>query len=315
LDFGFIGFNIAMPYRPKYITLFLSGKLGDRAEQLVRRLGTCDLCPQNCRVNRLKNELGLCKTGRWPLVSSYNLHFGEEPPISGHRGSGTIFFANCNLACVFCQNYTLSQRGEGTEVTIEQLAEMMLSLQGTGAHNINFVSPSHVIAQIVEALVIAIRKGLEIPLVYNSGGYDSLATLQLLEDIIDIYMPDAKYGTVQSAIKYSHAKDYVAVNQAALTEMERQVGVLKLDDEHVAYRGLLVRHLVLPNGLADSEKVFKFIAEKVSKNTYISLMSQYFPANQANRFPELSRRILPEEYDAAASAMLNAGLVNGWKQG
>ncbi|MCX7920097.1 MAG: radical SAM protein [bacterium] len=303
-----------MVYRPKYLTLYLSGKLVDRAKELVNRLSNCNLCPQNCQVNRIKGEIGFCKTGRLPVVSSYNLHFGEEPPISGHRGSGTIFFAHCNLACVFCQNYSISQQGEGTEVSIEQLANMMISLQESGAHNINFVSPTHVIAQIVEALVIAVRKGLSLPLVYNSGGYDSLSTLQLLEDIFDIYMPDAKYGRDEIARKYSNAKNYVAVNQTALIEMHRQVGVLKLDAEQVAYRGLLVRHLVLPNGLADSKAVFQFIAEKVSKETYISLMSQYFPANKAHRFPELSRRITREEYSIAERAMRSAGLSNGWKQ-
>jgi putative pyruvate formate lyase activating enzyme len=304
-----------MAYQPKYLTLYQSGKFVDRVKQLVQRLSCCNICPQNCRVNRLKNELGFCRTGRLPIVSSYNLHFGEEPPISGHKGSGTIFFANCNLSCIFCQNCAISQDGEGTEVSISQLAEMMISLQESGAHNLNFVSPTHVIAQIVEALVIAVKQGLNIPLVYNSGGYDSLSTLQILEDIIDIYMPDAKYGSDEIATKYSNARNYVAVNQTALIEMHRQVGVLKLDKDKVAEHGLLVRHLVLPNGLADSEKVFKFIAEKVSKKTYISLMSQYFPANQSYRFEELSRRIAPEEYDAAETAMINAGLVNGWKQG
>jgi putative pyruvate formate lyase activating enzyme len=304
-----------MAYRPKYLTLSHSGKLADRANRLIERLKCCDICPQNCRVNRLKNELGFCRTGLLPTISSYNLHFGEEPPISGQRGSGTIFFSNCNLSCVFCQNCAISQDGEGTQVSISQLADMMISLQESGAHNLNFVSPSHVIAQIVEALVIAVEQGLNIPLVYNSGGYDSLSTLQILEDIIDIYLPDAKYGSDETALKYSHAKNYVAINQTALLEMHRQVGVLKLDNKKVAERGLLIRHLVLPNGLADSEKVFKFIAKKVSKETYISLMSQYFPANEAHRFEGLSRRISPEEYTAAETAMLNAGLVNGWRQG
>ncbi|MFB3895888.1 MAG: radical SAM protein [bacterium] len=304
-----------MAYQPQYVSLSHSGKLAARANQLVDRLKSCDICPQNCRVNRLKNELGFCKTDRQPIVSSYNLHFGEEPPISGYRGSGTIFFSNCNLACVFCQNSAISQNGEGTEVTIEQIAEMMLSLQESGAHNINFVSPTHVITQIVEALVIAAEQGLNIPLVYNSGGYDSTSTLQILDGIIDIYMPDAKYGNDETALKYSSAKNYVAVNQTALLEMHRQVGVLKLNKEKVAEQGLLVRHLVLPNGVADSETVFQFIAEKVSKETYVSLMSQYFPANQSHRYQELSRRISLEEYDAAVSAMINAGLENGWRQG
>lgn len=304
-----------MAYQPKYVSLSHSGKSADRTKQLVDRLKSCDICPQNCRVNRLKNERGFCKTGRLPIVSSYNLHFGEEPPITGHRGSGTIFFSHCNLACVFCQNSAISQDGEGTEVSIEQLAEMMISLQEAGAHNINFVSPTHVIVQIVEALVIAVNQGLNIPLVYNSGGYDSLTTLQLLDGIFDIYMPDAKYGSEKTALKYSSAKKYITVNQTALMEMHRQVGVLKLDKEKVAEQGLLVRHLVLPNGLADSEKVFQFIAEKVAKDTYISLMSQYFPANQSHRYQELSRRITAEEYATAVSAMLNAGLENGWRQG
>ncbi|MDI6782967.1 MAG: radical SAM protein [bacterium] len=303
-----------MAYRPKYITLYLSGELERRANLLVDRLHSCDICPHNCKINRFKNEKGVCRTGRLPFVSSYNLHFGEELPISGHRGSGTIFFAHCNLSCVFCQNHTISQLGEGTEVSIAHLVKMMLSLQESGAHNLNFVSPTHLVPQIVEALVLAAKKGLEIPLVYNSGGYDSLSTLKLLEDIIDIYMPDAKYGNDTNALKYSQAKHYGAINQSALLEMHRQVGVLKLDDEQVAYRGLLVRHLVLPNGLADSKKIFKFIAEKVSPETYISLMSQYFPANQAHQFVELSHRITREEYNEAEAAMTAAGLENGWKQ-
>jgi putative pyruvate formate lyase activating enzyme len=304
-----------MAYRPKYVTLYLSGELENRARKLVDRMQRCDICPHNCAVNRLKNETGVCQTGRLPLVSSYNLHFGEEPPISGHRGSGTIFFTYCNLSCVFCQNYPISQMGNGQETTINLLAKMMLSLQEAGAHNLNFVTPTHVVPQILEALVIAAGKGLEIPLVYNSSGYDAVSTLVLLEDIIDIYMPDSKYANDTYALKYSKAKNYVAVNQSALIEMHRQVGELKLDDDGIAYRGLLVRHLVLPNRLADSEKIFRYIATRVSPKTYISLMSQYFPANKAHQFQELSRRISQEEYIDAEQVMANVGLENGWKQG
>lgn len=299
---------------PGYIELFRTGELEKRKKELIEKLEKCDLCPRNCGVNRLKDELGFCQTGRLPIVSSYHLHFGEEPPISGYRGSGTIFFTYCNLSCVFCQNYTISQEGEGYKITTDKLAKMMIYLQEEGAHNINFVTPTHVVPQIIEALLEAIPLGLNIPLVYNSGGYDSVSTLKLLEGIFDIYMPDAKYGSDEYAMKYSKAPNYTSINQSALIEMHRQVGVLQLDKSGIATRGLLIRHLVLPNDLASSEKIFAFIAENLSKDTYISLMSQYYPCNKAYLYPELNRRITYEEYKTAVALMYKYGLTRAHLQ-
>lgn len=277
-------------------------------------LSPCRLCPRRCGVERMKGEKGVCQAGALPEVSSYNLHFGEEPGISGWRGSGTIFFTHCNLRCVFCQNYPISQLGHGNETSSAGLAEMMLELQADGAHNINFVTPSHMVPWIMEAVFLAREKGLKIPLVYNCGGYESLEQLKLLEGIIDIYMPDMKYNDNQVAQRLSNASDYVEVNRKAIKEMHRQVGDLALDDTGVAYRGLLIRHLVLPQGLAGTEGIMKFIAEQISKNTAISLMSQYFPAHQAHQFPEISRRITRAEYALAEKAMEKFGLQEGWKQ-
>jgi len=274
----------------------------------------CRLCPRECKVKRFDGELGECGIGQAPVYSSASLHFGEEPPISGHRGSGTIFMTGCNLHCMFCQNYPISQLRNGNVITVEVLAALMLDLQDQGAHNINFVTPTHQAAAIYEALIMAYSKGLKIPLVYNSGGYDSLEMLKLWDGIIDIYMPDAKYGQDEPALKMSNAKDYTKYNKPALKEMHRQVGVLKLDDHGVAKRGLLIRHLVLPGGLTGSRDVFRFIASDVSKDTYISLMSQYFPAYKALGHELLSRRINRSEYREAVAALEEFGLNNGWIQ-
>lgn len=224
------------------------------------------------------------------MVSSFGPHFGEEAPLRGARGSGTIFFAWCNLRCVYCQNWDISHAGEGREVTAEELAGTMLSLQRQGCHNINLVSPSHVVAQILDALTIAAEKGLRLPLVYNTGGYDSPAALALLDGVVDIYMPDLKYGDPAVARKYSKARDYVAINQAALKEMHRQVGDLVVDHRGVARRGLLVRHLVLPNGLAGTEAVLRFVADDISAHTYLNIMGQYRPCYRAGEEPDLARR-------------------------
>ncbi|MGF3494666.1 MAG: radical SAM protein [Methanothrix sp.] len=284
-------------------------ELQSRAEEAIRRLEHCDICPRRCGVNRADGELGFCRTGRLAKVSSAGPHYGEEPPLVGYHGSGTIFFAGCNLACVFCQNYEISQLDMGVEVTAERLAGIMMHLQLTGCHNVNLVTPTHVVPQILEALVIACEMGLSIPLVYNSGGYDSVETLRLLDGIIDIYMPDAKYGSDEMAIRYSNAPGYVEVMKAAIREMHRQVGDLVIENG-IAVRGLLVRHLVLPNNLAGTEEVVRFISE-LSKNTYINIMDQYRPEYRADQYTELSRRITLSEYREALRLARAAGLSRG----
>ncbi|MCL4557715.1 MAG: radical SAM protein [Deltaproteobacteria bacterium] len=272
------------------------------------------MCPRNCRTNRLENQKGICLAGRDVRVSSYNLHHGEEPPISGTRGSGTIFFAGCSLKCRFCQNYPISQLNHGNDYSTEELADMMIELQGMGAHNINLVTPTHVVPYIIEAVSIAARNGLTVPLAYNSSGYDSMDMLRLLDGIIDIYMPDIKYTSDGYAFRYSTAKDYVAVNRQALLEMHRQVGDLVSDENGVARRGLIVRHLVLPDDIAGTRASMEFVAEHVSGETFISLMSQYFPAHRAHDFKELSRGITQEEYTSAIDCLGIYGLENGWVQ-
>ncbi len=289
--------------------------LRKRARQARELISPCRLCPRECGVDRINGEPGFCKTPVNPIVSSRNLHHGEEPPISGYRGSGTIFFSRCNMRCIFCQNYPISQLGAGESSTTNELADMMLYLQRKGAHNINFVTPSHLVHAILEALAEACKKGLNIPLVYNSGGYDSMAGLELLDGVVDIYMPDAKYSDNDVAKRLSDAENYVEANRAALREMHRQVGSLRMDEEGVAYRGLLIRHLVLPGGLAGSGEIMKFIAEKLSPDTYVSLLSQYFPANKAAAFPELDRTVTREEYRKVLTVMENCGLNSGFVQG
>lgn len=284
-------------------------ELRSRAEEAIRRLEHCEICPRRCGVNRADGELGFCRTGRLAKVSSAGPHYGEEPPLVGYHGSGTIFFAGCNLACVFCQNYEISQLDMGVEVTAERLAGIMMHLQLTGCHNVNLVTPTHVVPQILEALVIASEMGLSIPLVYNSGGYDSVDTLRLLDGIVDIYMPDAKYGSDEMAVRYSSAPGYVEVMKAAIREMHRQVGDLVIENG-IAVRGLLVRHLVLPNNLAGTEEVVRFISE-LSKNTYINIMDQYRPEYRADRYAELSRRITLSEYREALRLARAAGLSRG----
>ncbi len=295
-------------FQPAYLALFASGELARRAEKAVQRLERCTLCARACGVNRLADEMGVCKTGRYARLSSYGPHLGEEDPLRGWRGSGTIFFTRCNLHCQFCQNYDISQTDLGEPVSAEELAAVMLELQGLGCHNINLVSPSHVVAQILEALVVAAANGLRLPLVYNSGGYDSLAALRLLDGVIDIYMPDMKYADAEKARRYSEVENYPAVNQAAVREMHRQVGDLQLDENGIARRGLLVRHLILPNGLAGTPEIVRFLAEEISTDTYLNLMDQYHPAYHAWRFPELSRAITAEEYRAAQQAAQEASL-------
>jgi putative pyruvate formate lyase activating enzyme len=272
-------------------------------------LEDCVLCPRRCHVNRLKGELGQCHTGDKAVVSSYGPHFGEEAPLVGTGGSGTVFFAYCNLRCVFCQNYSISQQGVGDVVSSADLAYMMLALQRRGCHNINLVTPTHVVPQILAALEVAAADGLHIPVVYNCGGFESVETLRLLDGIVDIYMPDMKYGDSGVARKYSGIDDYAEINRAAVKEMHRQVGYLEIDSRGVAVNGLLVRHLVLPHGLAGTDRIARFLASEVSPNTYLNVMAQYHPCHRAGDFPELSRAITKEEYLEAATSALQHGLT------
>ena len=293
---------------PAYLQLS-PDELTQRADVARTRMGSCDMCARVCKVNRLNGELGVCKTGVLAKVSSYGAHLGEEDPLRGWNGSGTIFFVRCNLRCQFCQNHDISQIDAGQEVTAEQLAVVMLALQESGCHNINFVSPSHVVPQILDALVVAANAGLHLPLVYNSGGYDSLETLKLLEGVIDIYMPDMKYASGTSSKKYSNVRDYPAVNREAVREMHRQVGDLQLNARGLATRGLLVRHLILPRNLAGTKQIVQFLSEEISPHTYLNLMDQYHPAYNAPRYPEINRRITSSEYHAAVKMAKNAGLT------
>jgi putative pyruvate formate lyase activating enzyme len=296
-------------FEAPYRRLFANGELERRAREAWRRLQVCDLCPRYCRVNRIAGTEGAaCRTGERAVVHGHGPHHGEENPLRGTRGSGTIFFSWCNLRCVFCQNWEISQKGDGREVEPEGLARMMLSLQSMGCHNINFVSPSHVVAQILAAVRIAAERGLSIPLVYNTGGYDGPEALALLDGVIDIYMPDMKYADSATAHRISHVRDYPEVNQAAVKEMHRQVGDLVLDERGIAQRGLLVRHLVLPENLANTQAVLRFLAEEISPDTYVNVMDQYHPCYRADEYPPLDRPITAAEYRDALDAAARCGL-------
>ncbi|UCE89458.1 MAG: radical SAM protein [Pseudomonadota bacterium] len=295
---------------PAYHALQSSGELAARVTEARRHLEDCDLCARYCHVNRLATIKGaVCRTGERALVSSFGAHHGEERPLRGWNGSGTIFFTWCNLRCVYCQNWDISQKGLGREVTVEALAGMMLQLQAQGCHNINLVSPSHVVAQIIEAVYLAANAGLRLPLVYNTGGYDSAEALALLDGIIDIYMPDMKYGDPQIAHEYSHVRDYVQFNQASVREMHRQVGDLRIDNNGLAVRGLLVRHLVLPENLAGTEQVLQFIATEISRDTWLNLMDQYHPCYRAGDYPQIDRPVTREEYQWAHDLAIKLGLT------
>ena len=296
-------------FMPAYAELLASGALARRAEEAWRHLEDCDLCARYCRVNRRQGTAGaVCRTGERALVASYGAHHGEEDCLRGTRGSGTIFFGWCNLRCVFCQNWDISQKGSGRETEPPEIADMMLDLQSQGCHNINLVSPGHVVAQIIAAVAIAAERGLRLPLVYNTGGYDSPEALRLLCGIVDIYMPDMKYGDAELARRYSKVRDYVAVNRAAVKEMHRQVGDLAIDEHGIARRGLLVRHLVLPRGIAGSDEVLRFLAEEISPRSYLNLMDQYRPCYRADEYPELDRPLTPDDYGAALAAARRHGL-------
>jgi len=295
---------------PAYLQTHQKGILQKRIDTALGLLASCSLCPRACVVNRRAGEEGVCKTGRHARVASWGPHFGEEAPLVGRFGSGTIFFSSCSLLCVFCQNYDISHENVGQVTGPKDLARIMLGLQEKGCHNINFVTPSHVVPQILEALPAAIEGGLSVPLVYNSGGYDSIETLKLLDGIIDIYMPDLKFSKDIPALLYCKAPDYPQVARAAIKEMHRQVGDLVLDKKGRALRGLLVRHLVMPDGLAGTGASMQFLAQELSKNTYVNIMDQYHPCGKdLDRFPELDRRITPEEYREALDGASAEGIT------
>lgn len=293
-------------FTPAY-KLLSAGVLSNKVMEAEEILEECTLCPRECRVDRTADQKGFCKTGDKPFVSSWGPHFGEERPLVGRFGSGTIFFSNCNLGCLFCQNYSISHFGEGVEISFEKLAEIMLTLQQGGCHNINFVTPTHQMPMILRSVQIASEKGLNIPIIYNCGGYESLHAIKLLEGVVDIYMPDFKYIDPEMALKYSYAKDYPEAAMAAVKEMHRQVGDLIID-KGIALRGLLVRHLVLPEEIAGTAGVVKFIAEELSKDTYINIMDQYHPCYKAFDNPPLNRRITNKEYKEALRIAMEAGL-------
>jgi len=295
-------------YRPAYLEILTKGEFPERVSQAYANLSPCVTCARECKVDRHAGKLGICRTGEKAQISSYGPHLGEEDPLRGWRGSGTIFFTGCNLKCQYCQNYDISQVGSGEEVTSQELAEIMLEIQSLGCHNINLVSHSHVVPQIIAAIWIAAQAGLSLPLVYNTGGYDSIASLKLLDGIVDIYMPDMKYASPQIGLYYSKINNYPQVNRAAVKEMHRQVGDLQIDTNGIARRGLLVRHLVLPHDLAGTEETIQFLSTEISTNTYLNLMDQYSPAYKAKQYPKLNRMPKAEEYEHAVQLAHQYGL-------
>lgn len=296
---------------PAYEKLEREGKLAQRIEQAYAFFENCHLCPRRCGVNRRKGEKGFCQAPMNPVIFSYHPHFGEEMSITGKNGSGTIFFSNCNLRCIFCQNWPIAHEGRGKEVRDEDLAEMMLALQKMGCHNINLVTPTHVMPNILNATRIALKKGLRLPLFYNTSGYERVEILKILDGIVDIYKPDMKYMDSDKAAKYSSgASDYPEVAKKAVLEMHRQVGDLKIDEEGIAYRGLLIRHLVMPNRVAGTEKFVKWVAENLSKSTYVNIMAQYRVEYKAYEYPEIARGITVEEFMEAMEWAKRYGLTN-----
>ena len=296
---------------PSYVRLYESGELGRRVEEALASLEKCRVCPWNCEINRLADEKRVCKTGRHARVASYFAHFGEEDCLRGWNGSGTIFFAWCNLRCVFCQNYDISQQEAGMEISPQRLAAMMLELQEAGCHNINWVTPEHVVPQILEALPYAIKAGLRLPIVYNTSAYDSMESLKHMEGIVDIYMPDFKYWTEDEAKTYLKSPRYPEAAKAAIKEMHRQVGDLQFDEQGLAKRGVLVRHLVMPGALNETRRIMRFLADVISPDTYVNIMDQYYPAGKvgSDKYVEINRHITSNElqgvFDAAAEAGLN----------
>lgn len=297
-------------FEPAYMTIYRNGELRKRVEIALDKLSNCLLCPRNCGINRIENQTAACKTGRYAIVSSRFAHFGEENCLRGTRGSGTIFFSSCNLRCIFCQNFDISHTLDGVETKPERLAEMMLELQETECHNINFVTPEHVVPQVLEALAIAVEKGLRLPIVYNTSAYDSLDSLKLMDGVVDIYMPDFKIWDERLSLKYLLAKDYPETARNAIKEMHRQVGELKMDENDVAKRGVLVRHLVMPDGIAGTKEIIRFLAEDISRDSFVNIMDQYHPSGKVNneKYPEINRRTTSAEYLEAMKIAREFGL-------
>jgi putative pyruvate formate lyase activating enzyme len=299
-------------FEPAYLKLLKTGELKNRAEKLWKIMESCQLCPRKCGVNRLKGMSGFCHSpGSTLVVSAFHPHFGEERPLVGTGGSGTIFITHCNLRCVFCQNWEISQLGMGSECALDDFAAMMLSLQEIGCHNINFVTPTHYSALILKALVIAAERGLRLPIVYNTSGWERLEILEILDGIVDIYLPDFKYWDSDMSAKYSSgAVNYPEATKAAILEMHRQVGVAKPTKDGIMQRGLMIRHLVMPNNIAGSEKIMEWIAENLPKDTYINIMAQYTPLFKAYDYPEISRRVTKEEYIKVVKKAQEVELTN-----
>jgi len=298
-------------FEPAYLALHRSGELQRRAGEAVAGLSHCLVCPRDCGVDRLANRTAACHTGRYARVASYFPHFGEEDCLRGRRGSGTIFFALCNLRCVFCQNHDISQAPKGDEATPERLAQIMLELQQMGCHNINFVTPEHVVPQILEALPYAVEGGLRLPLVYNTSAYDSAESLRQLDGVVDIYMPDFKLWDPELSLRDLKARDYPEAARRTVREMHRQAGPLKVDEYGLAKRGVIVRHLVMPGGVCGSEEILRFLAEEVSPDTYVNVMDQYHPDARVlsdRKYTEINRPLHPGEYDRAVEAARTAGL-------
>jgi putative pyruvate formate lyase activating enzyme len=306
-----------MSFIPSYIELLHSGELLNRAKKAYSNLNSCTSCPRYCNVDRINNEYGICTSGHLPIVSSYTPHFGEEPVLSGTNGAGNIFFGNCNLKCIYCQNFEISQtpkEEKKNEVTHERLADIMIELQNKSCHNIGFVSPTHFSATILKSIYLAAQKGLKLPIIYNTNGYDSVEMLNLYDGVVDIYLPDFKYGNSEYAKKYSLVDNYLEKTKLAIKEIFRHVGDEHVYDGDVVVRGLIIRHLILPNDLSETEKVFKFIAEELSTNIHISLMSQYYPTNKAYIDILIDRALRNSEYEKALELLDKYNLHNGWIQ-
>ncbi len=299
---------------PSYLELAQKGELKERADEAYEILRSCSLCPRKCGVNRLQGEKGFCGGGERAKVYKFKTHFGEEPPISGWKGSGVIFFSNCTLRCIYCQNYPFSHQGKGREISPQLLAKIMLYLQAMGCHNLNLVTPTHFLPQILFALSHAVRNGFHLPIVYNTSGYESPQTLRLLDGIVDIYLSDFKYVKAEEGMKYSHVLDYPQVAKEAIKEMYHQVGNLLTDQDGIAKRGLIIRHLLLPGNYSTAKEIFAFISQELSPSVFISLMAQYLPIWEAKSHPLLGKRITPKELERAFKALEKEGLENGWIQ-
>lgn len=303
-----------MSLRMRYHDLYRSGELRRRVKAAYDRLRRCDLCPRDCGVNRIAGEAGVCRAGLRPRIASSNVHRGEEPPISGTKGSGTVFLSGCSLQCRFCQNFPISQFDNGEVSTPSGLAGRMLRLQQQEVHNINFVTPTHFLPQILAAVYLAVERGFSLPVVWNSSGYEKVDVLELLDGVVDIYLPDMKYHDDEKARAFSSASGYRQVNRAAVLEMFRQVGHLEMDGNGIARRGLIIRHLVLPDGVDGTAEILPWIAGHLGRETHVSLMKQYFPAHQAGGMPGLDRKVTDEEYETAVEDLEESGLENGWVQ-